>query len=69
MNEIELLLTDEFSAFTKAVAAVAEEKKVLEEEFKKYFEQYKTKKSALENKVSAANTKWEEWKKSQLTKK
>ena len=68
MNEVELLLTEEFAAFTKAVSAVHEEKKSLEEEFKKYFEDYKTKKTALENKVSAANSKWEDWKQKQLKK-
>lgn len=68
MNESELLLSDEFAAFTKAVLAVHEEKKVLEEEFKKYFEAYKTKKTALENKVSSANSKWEDWKQKQLKK-
>jgi hypothetical protein len=68
MNEVELLLTEEFAAFTKAVALVHEEKKTLEEEFKKYFEEYKTKKSSLESKVSAANSKWEDWKQKQLKK-
>ncbi|NCA17176.1 MAG: hypothetical protein EBS90_09040 [Betaproteobacteria bacterium] len=67
MTEHELLLTDEFVEFSKAVAAVHEEKKVLEEDFKKHFEDYKSKKKDLENKVAAASTKWEEWKKSQLS--
>ncbi len=68
MNEVELLLTEEFAAFTKAVAVVHEEKKTLEEEFKKYFEEYKTKKSSLESKVSVASSKWEDWKQKQLKK-
>jgi hypothetical protein len=66
MNEIELLMSDEFIAFSKAVAAISEEKKKLEEEFKKHFEFYKENKKSLENKVSAANDKWEDWKKKQL---
>lgn len=69
MNESELLLTDEFVSFSKIVASVHEEKKVLEEEFKKHFDEYKAKKKEFENKVSAANAKWEEWKTSQLKKK
>jgi hypothetical protein len=69
MNEVELLLTDEFAVFTKAVAAVVEEKKILEEEFKKYFEDYKSKKTVLENKVVTANAKWEDWKTKQLSSK
>jgi hypothetical protein len=68
MNEIEILLTEEFAVFSRAVASIHEEKKLLEEEFKKYFEDYKSKKSALESKVSVANSKWEDWKKKQLKK-
>ena len=67
MTEHELLLTDEFVAFSQAVSAVHEEKKVLEEDFKKHFEDYKAKKKELENKVAAASSKWEEWKKAQLS--
>lgn len=69
MNESELLLTDEFVSFSKIVAAVHEEKKILEEEFKKHFDEYKSKKKELENRVTSANTKWEEWKSAQLKKK
>lgn len=69
MNENELLLSDEFLAFSKAVSSIYEEKKVLEEEFKKHFEEYKVKKKEFENKVSVANAKWEEWKKKQLSNK
>ena len=65
MNDAELLLTDEFVSFSQVIASVHEEKKVLEEEFKKHFEEYKSRKKELENKVVAANAKWEEWKASQ----
>jgi hypothetical protein len=65
MNDAELLLTDEFVEFSKIVASVHEEKKVLEEEFKKHFEGYKSKKKELETRVSEANSKWEAWKKDQ----
>lgn len=68
MTEAELLLTDEFLAFSQAVAAVYEEKKILEEESKKLFENYKNKKKELELKVSSASEKWEDWKKKQLKK-
>lgn len=68
MNENELLLSEEFLAFSKAVSSVYEDKKILEEEFKKYFEDYKSKKKELESKVSLANSKWEEWKKKQISK-
>lgn len=65
MNENELLLSEEFMAFSKTVSNVYEEKKILEEDFKKHFEEYKLKKKELENKVESANSKWEEWKKKQ----
>jgi hypothetical protein len=65
MTESELLLSDEFVAFSQAIAAVHEEKKILEEEFKKQFEEYKNKKKEFESKVALASSKWEEWKKSQ----
>lgn len=61
------MLTDEFVAFSQAVSAVHEEKKVLEEDFKKQFEDYKAKKKDFENKVAAASAKWESWKKEQLS--
>jgi phage-related minor tail protein len=69
MNEHELLLTDEFVEFSKAIASVHEEKKVLEEEFKKHFDAYKAKKKALEAQVAEASSKWEAWKKEQASKK
>lgn len=68
MTEAELLLTDEFVAFSQAVATVHEEKKVLEEEFKKHFEEYKSKKKDFESRVATASAKWEEWKMAQLKK-
>jgi hypothetical protein len=68
MSEAELLLTDEFVAFSKEITSIHEEKKVVEEEFKKIFEEYKLKKKTFETRVSAANTKWEDWKKTQQKK-
>lgn len=68
MTESEFLLTDEFVVFSQAVNAVYEEKKVLEEDFKKYFENYKSKKKELEAKVAVAIEKWEDWKKRQALK-
>lgn len=65
MTDAELLLTDEFVEFSKAIAEVHEEKKVLEAEFKKHFEAYKAAKKSMEDRVSEANAKWEEWKKGQ----
>lgn len=65
MNEQEMLLSDEFVEFSRAVAAVHEEKKTLEEEFKKLFDDYKAKKKSFETRVAEASAKWEEWKKSQ----
>ena len=67
MTEHELLLTDEFVHFSQAIGAIHEEKKILEEDFKKHFEEYKSKKKEFESKVSAASQVWEEWKKAQLS--
>jgi hypothetical protein len=67
MTEHELLLTDEFVEFSKEVASVHEEKKTLEEDFKKHFEAYKAQKKELESRVAEASSRWEEWKKSQLS--
>ena len=69
MNESELLLSDEFVAFSQSITSIHEEKKTLEEEFKKYFDDYKAKKKDLESRVASASSKWEEWKKSQLSSK
>lgn len=60
-----MLLSDEFVEFAKAIAAIHEEKKVLEEEFKKQFDNYKAKKKEFETRVSQASLNWEEWKKKQ----
>jgi hypothetical protein len=67
MTETELLLTDEFVSFSKEIALVHEDKKAVEEEFKKHFEEYKGKKKEFDAKVAAAHSKWEEWKKAQLS--
>jgi hypothetical protein len=67
MNDADILLSDEFVSFSKAIALVHEEKKVLEEEFKKHFEDYKNKKKEFEVKVASASAKWEEWKSTQIS--
>lgn len=67
MNDQELLLTDEFVEFSKAIAVIHEEKKAIEEDFKKQFDEYKALKKSFETRVSEASTKWEEWKKSQAS--
>lgn len=65
MNDAELLLTDEFVEFSKTIAEAHERKKTLEAEFKKHFEAYKAEKKHIEDAVSEASSKWEDWKKSQ----
>ena len=65
MNDADLLLTDEFVAFSKAIAEAHEEKKVLEAEFKKHFENYKTVKKSIEDRVASSSAEWEDWKKTQ----
>ena len=67
MNETDLLLTDEFINFSKEITVVYENKKLVEEDFKKHFEDYKKKKKEFESNVIEANIKWEDWKKTQLS--
>jgi hypothetical protein len=69
MTESDLLLSDEFINFSKQISTIYDEKKIVEEEFKKHFEEYKNKKKEFESRVAEANSNWEEWKKSQLTNK
>ena len=64
MNETDLLLTDEFINFSKEITVVYENKKLVEEDFKKHFEDYKKKKKEFESNVIEANIKW---KKTQLS--
>jgi hypothetical protein len=59
------LLSDEFVAFSEGGSSRARRKKVLEEEFKTRFEEYKAKKKDLESRVAAASAKWDEWRTSQ----
>jgi hypothetical protein len=67
MNDHELLLSDEFVAFSKTIAQVHEEKKTLEDGFKKLFDEYKARKKDMEGKVAEASAQWEAWKKEQTS--
>jgi hypothetical protein len=69
MNEQELLLSDEFVEFSQTIAECHKKKKALEEEFKKFFDVYKAKKTELEDAVATASSKWEAWKKEQSSEK
>lgn len=68
MTDAELLLTDEFVEFSRTIAEAHERKKVLEAEFKKHFEAYKADKKSIEDTVTEASARWEEWKKGQSKK-
>ena len=65
MEDIELLLSDEFAEFTVTISKIRENKKVEQEKFKELYEQYKTKMEAFEKQASTAQEKWEAWKTSQ----
>ena len=58
MNDQELLLTDEFVDFSRTISAIHDEKKALEEDFKKHFDEYKASKKSFETRVSEASAKW-----------
>jgi hypothetical protein len=66
MNDADLLLTDEFVEFSKAIAEAHEKKKAVEAEFKQFFDAYKAQKKSIEDRVHEVSANWEEWKKSQL---
>lgn len=66
MTESELLLSDEFIQYAAKIKTIHEEKKTVEDEFKKHFEDYKAKKKEFESRVSAVTLDWENWKKSQI---
>lgn len=66
MNETELLLSDEFAAFTAKIGVLHNEKKQLEVEFRKLFDDYKAKKVNIEKQAKEATDEWEDWKARQL---
>jgi hypothetical protein len=65
MEDVELLLSDEFAAFTDAIKSIREHKKEEQEKFKELYEEYKSKMDVFEQEANAAQKKWEEWKSSQ----
>jgi DNA-binding transcriptional regulator YiaG len=65
MEDIELLLSDEFATFTATINEIREKKKVEQESFKELYEAYKAKMEAFEKQARTAQKEWEAWKVSQ----
>jgi hypothetical protein len=62
MEELELLLTDEFIGFSAKIAEIHQKKKVAQEEFKKVFDAYKAGIAQLDADAKEAQQAWEDWK-------
>ena len=65
MQEIELLLSDEFGSFSQTVDGIREAKKNLEEEFREQFAEYKSRMAEYDKDVVKAQEVWEAWKSEQ----
>jgi hypothetical protein len=61
-DEVELLLSDEFVAFSGKIADIHKQKKQCQEEFKKIFDSYKASMSEFEKAAAEAQNEWETWK-------
>jgi Skp family chaperone for outer membrane proteins len=68
MNDLDFLLTEEYQEFAANVRQVFEEKKTVDEEFKKVYAAYKKTKSELEEKAEKLHDAWEKWKSEQTGK-
>ena len=65
MEDVELLLSDEFAEFTATINGIHGEKKTEQENFKILYEQFKAKMDGFEKQAKTAQDKWESWKASQ----
>jgi cell division septum initiation protein DivIVA len=68
MNENDLLLTDEYFAFTETVRNLRNRKKELETEYKEFMESMTLRKTELKNELNEAAETWESFKTTKLNK-
>ena len=62
MEEIDILLTDEYVRFASAVAATHKSKKERQEEFKEVYDEFKEDMKKYDENVLQAQKEFEEWK-------
>ena len=62
MEDVELLMTDEFEVFSMAVKFVREQKKMAQEDFKVIYDKFKAEMAEMDKKVAEAQETWETFK-------
>lgn len=65
MNEVELLMSDEFVDFSKKIAVLHETKKAQEKELKKVYEEYKAAFKKIDAQAAELQKEFDAWKASQ----
>jgi iron-sulfur cluster repair protein YtfE (RIC family) len=61
MIDVNLYLTDEFSAFSAKIAKIHADKKAKEEEMKKVFTAFKAELKKFDEEALKAKQEWEQW--------
>jgi hypothetical protein len=62
MDNVELLLSDEFVEFSKHIGEIHAKKKAKTEEFRAIHAEFKNVIAQLDNEAKEASAAWEEWK-------
>ena len=62
ISDSEYILTDEFVEYTSKVQTIFKNKKTLEADFKKQYDDFKAKKAAMEKEAATVHADWEKWK-------
>lgn len=62
MEELDILLSDQFAEFSKTVQSIAQDKKRLKAEFKVVYDKFQADVKALDNAALEAQQQFEAWK-------
>ncbi len=65
-EDVQLLLTEEYIAYTAKIADIFSKKKIKQEEVKKIYDNYKQELEVLNAEAAKAQEEWEEWKATQV---
>lgn len=65
-EDVQLLLTEEYIAYTAKIADIFAKKKIKQEEVKKIYDNYKQELEVLNTEAAKAQEEWEEWKATQV---
>ncbi len=66
MNEIDILLSDEFVEFSGKIKELHERKKTKQNEFKALFDKFKAEVQAMDDEAKGLQTDFETWKNNQV---